>query len=230
MTTGEIKGLIEILSLAVPSGKGKGEKEKRDRLEITKQDKKMKKMDRERFLFCQRDPCLLPIFLLFQIEDVDFAFYLSFDFVTLILRPVYLLLFNNKARSNTHSYFSKIALLQSSKFVVFMFEFFLEIVIELPFLKNNGSVKVARKVRDYSLMTLPFLGGIQTLLLALAIMSFLSQSPPLPSTRYFDRDHRGKSSKSLVPDKYQTSYAAGIFILVILVLLFLRHKSVVANN
>ena len=46
MTTGEIKGLIEILSLAVPSGKGKGGKEKRDRLEITKQEKKMKKMKR----------------------------------------------------------------------------------------------------------------------------------------------------------------------------------------
>ena len=120
MTTGEIEGLIEILSLAVPSGKGKGGKEKRDRLEITKEDKKMKKMDRERFLFCQRDPCLLPIFLLCQIEDVDFAFYLTFDFVTLILRRVYFLHFNNKAMSNTHSYFSKIALQQS---VVFVFEF-----------------------------------------------------------------------------------------------------------
>ena len=102
MTTGEIEGLIEILSLAVPSGKGKGGKEKRDRLEITKEDKKMKKMDRERFLFCQRDPCLLPIFLLCQIEDVDFAFYLSFDFVTLILRPVYLLLSGwHKLRGST---------------------------------------------------------------------------------------------------------------------------------
>ena len=142
MTTGEIKGLIEILSLAVPSGKGKGGKEKRDRLDITKQEKKMKKMKRGWFILCQRDPCLLPIFLLCLIEDFDFAFHLSYDFVTLILRPVYLLLFNNKSMSNTHSYFSKIALLQSSKFVVFMFKFFLEILIELPFLKNNAVLRL----------------------------------------------------------------------------------------
>ena len=120
LTTGEIKGLIEILSLAVPSGKGKGGKEKRDRLEITKQEKKMKKMKRGWFILCQRDPCLLPIFLLCLIEDFDFAFYLSYDFVTLILRPVYFLHFHNKAMSNTHSYFSKIALQQS---IVFVFEF-----------------------------------------------------------------------------------------------------------
>ena len=103
LTTGEI------LSLAVLSGKGKGEKEKRDRLEITRQEKKMKKMNRERFSFCQRDPCLLPIFLLCLIEDFDLAFHLSFDFVTLILRPVYFLHLKNKAMTNTHSNFSKIA-------------------------------------------------------------------------------------------------------------------------
>ena len=62
-----------------------------------------------RFPFCQRDPCLLPIFLLCQIEDFHFAFYLSFDFVTLILRPVYFLHSNNKAMSNTHSCVSKIS-------------------------------------------------------------------------------------------------------------------------
>ena len=109
LTTGEIKGLIEILSLAVPSGKGKGGKEKRDRLEITKQEKKVKKMKRGWCILCQRDPCLLPIFLLCLIEDFHFAFYLSFDFVTLILRPVYFLHFKKKEMSNTHSNFSKIA-------------------------------------------------------------------------------------------------------------------------
>ena len=102
-------GLIEILSLAVPSGKGKGGKEKRDRLDITKQEKKMKKMKRGRIPFCQRDPCLLPIFLLCLIEDFDFEFHLSYDFVTLILRPVYFLHLKNKAMTNTHSNFSKIA-------------------------------------------------------------------------------------------------------------------------
>ena len=43
MTTGEIKGLIEILSLAVLSGKGKGEKEKKRSIgnyETRKEDEK----------------------------------------------------------------------------------------------------------------------------------------------------------------------------------------------
>ena len=62
-----------------------------------------------RFPFCQRDPCLLPIFLLCLIEDFDFEFHLSYDFVTLILRPVYFLHLKNKAMTNTHSNFSKIA-------------------------------------------------------------------------------------------------------------------------
>ena len=170
-------------------------------------------MKRERFPFCQRDPCLLPIFLLCLIEDFDFAFHLSYDFVTLILRPVYFLHFKNKAMTNTHSNFSKIA----QNISVTTLHYSIPASLSSSCLNYSWKYRLSCHFQEYwqcwgcqegkglfindvtnfgRYPDIPPCPGHQ--------VTFVRISPRPPSTRYFDRDHWwGKSSKSWVPDKYR---------------------------